>query len=154
MSAHRAYLYLVVGRQRQAAAAVRVDEVLGNGAALAEDQRRAAAGVASVFDDGRGAERVHLLQLLGRPERVALVEFEGVGNAELLAEPDDALGLASPHVVHDERHRGKSLAYTLGVSVASEENRWISAIVARCFNGHRYRMSFAACWRGSAGIGP
>ncbi len=67
-------------------------EVLGDEAALGNDERLAAGGRDG--DDGRLAERVDGLEL-GRREAgllVAVEDFDLVGDAELLEEPDDALG--------------------------------------------------------------
>lgn len=68
-------------------------EVLGDEAALGDDDGIAAARWRD-GDDGRLAERVDGLQL-GRREAgllVAVEDFDFVGVAELLEEPDDALG--------------------------------------------------------------
>ena len=55
-----------------------------------------------IRDHGRGAEGCEFFKFWRGVEWVALVELQVVGNAELFAEPDDALGLRDLEVVDCE----------------------------------------------------
>lgn len=69
-------------------------EVLGHPAALGQHNGLGIGAGGRDADDGRLAERVHLLELRGRQEGllVAVEDFDLVVDLELLEEPKDALG--------------------------------------------------------------
>ena len=73
------------------------EDILDDGARFAEFD-------VAIFDYGSGSGRVEGPQFWGGEERVAVVRFEGVGEMEFFAEPDDALGLGAAEVMDGESH--------------------------------------------------
>lgn len=84
---------LVGRRKRETAVTVLVDDVLDAGAGFGE-------GEVVILDDGRLAEGIEVFDGLRGEDGVALVEDESVGDLELFAEPDHAVGLRDLEMVN------------------------------------------------------
>lgn len=85
------------GRQHQPPIPVLGQDVFEDGVCFGEFD------VGAIFDYGRGAGPVEVaVGVWGFEGWLAEVGFEGVGDGELFAEPDDAFGLGAAEVVDCE----------------------------------------------------